>query len=414
MAKKTFNMESWKPEAFGTKKEIEDFFEKHNISKKKIKKINTIGMAANMEESECVQMLIDALGSIGISGEDIESGRIEGLDHVFVPGSVFLCEPVVFVFEDRTTLEMMPFEGRTLLMSVNQITPGTTDGGNHCNYDPGILFAGAAGCFIRGVSVWREQFSSVDGYPDREEEDVSYVRFQLYLEGGDDNTGLFFRQSRQRNFEFGLLRLEDFEDWGANKTAGIPFSTVNAARRNKRQVILYEGTFREEVLTISPARPVVDEENKTVGLDEDDDREVSIAEEDVDVFLRYFLEKHFDRKFSYGELRNSGSKGYDELFPNVYSYAAMEKMLADIDRMNALLQNDYGNWHLNLLKRNFDYMAFLPAGADADRLHTAKAAEQIIRKNISVATDFYARFTARMRKMMKEAPEYGYICFMML
>jgi len=140
---------------------------------------------------------------------------------------------------------------------------------------------------------------------------------------------------------------------------------------------------------------------------------ISIDDLDVFQFLGYFLEKYFDSGFPYEKYGLRDECCDREVTWNtdygVYSYETMALMLQDIEQCTALFETDYKNAKLVKIIERFDFIDFedsLP-----NRTSCPKEEESVIKSNIGIVTDFYRRFVSRMRKMIKNAPDAGYIIF---
>nr|MCR4819872.1 hypothetical protein [Elusimicrobiales bacterium] len=72
-----------------------------------------------------------------------------------------------------------------------------------------------------------------------------------------------------------------------------------------------------------------------------------------------------------------------------------------------MLENDLENPALDKLK---DSIA--QGGADPQYPKSKEEKLKAIKENVPVAIDFYRRLSARLEDMMKNAPDYEFICFM--
>ena len=131
----------------------------------------------------------------------------------------------------------------------------------------------------------------------------------------------------------------------------------------------------------------------------------------------YFLEKYFDeylnKKCTGRDPYNSeGFQQYAD--PNLYSYPVMKKMLQEIEEKARLLQEDFENPELKELIDDFSISHFLPNEL-WDLPHqedwNEEKRKEIIRDNLGIALDFYARFVKRVRKLMERSPDSDCICF---
>ena len=127
-------MKDWKPRLCRTIQEIHSVLEENGIFNKKIKSFRAIGMARNLD---FYQNLLRG----GFKKEKILSGRISHFKDSFFPVEAELCEPFFIVFEDNSTLEIMPCNTEHgLLVGTNQIPHNTKDGLNHSNFRPQKFF----------------------------------------------------------------------------------------------------------------------------------------------------------------------------------------------------------------------------------------------------------------------------------
>jgi len=92
----------------------------------------------------------------------------------------------------------------------------------------------------------------------------------------------------------------------------------------------------------------------------------------------------------------------------------MKEMLQDIEEKTKLLQEDFENPELKELIDGFAISYFLPDELwnlpDQEDWNEKKKRE-IIRDNLGIAIDFYARFVKRVRKLMERNPDSDCICF---
>lgn len=91
-------------------------------------------------------------------------------------------------------------------------------------------------------------------------------------------------------------------------------------------------------------------------------------------------------------------------------YESVVKILDEIDRYADMIENDYHNPILDELKKRFHSSSFDPDYHYTD-VENRLPDEVIIESNRSIAVRFYRHFSARMRAMMKCAPQYELISF---
>ena len=136
-----FDIQEWKPTFCKTEEELKAFWEEHQIARKKIMKINAIGLALNLDGWSLGERIQETLSSAGVSDELMQKMDWDWHDNIQLNAELKLWEPIVFVLEDRSTVELMIFPDGVLGVSVNQIDPDTTEGTNHGDCDANILFS---------------------------------------------------------------------------------------------------------------------------------------------------------------------------------------------------------------------------------------------------------------------------------
>ncbi len=143
--------------------------------------------------------------------------------------------------------------------------------------------------------------------------------------------------------------------------------------------------------------------------------EISIDEDDVEMFLFYFLKRCYnqERSMRYRRLEHPEPLGVEfewNLEDNVYSYDEMRRMLAEMRETAARLVLDYDDPSLAGVKEHFRASAFAAAPVSVWEM-TPVQQQDLIRRNIVVATDFYERFVRRMELMMARAPQFSDVSF---
>lgn len=400
-----FDRYEWKPQLFQTPEELNAALEQFAVKDKKIKAIHTIGMAHNMQPWAYMQTMRTTLAGAGVSYADIDSGRYPNTDKTLLPCEVKLCEPVVFVFEDDSTLEIKPNGNGGLFMSANRILPSVKDGLNHSNVDSEVLFERVIGCSIREIRTTKthtttEYTSSGHGYQDNTD------NWKLSMSGDYD---LYFRHRWGGWYQFGMTSAHIECQEGK-----IRYAVIKKAANNYRQIPIVEGHDGGSCFWIMPVRHVEASDDNWYGIEECCEQEISIEEDGIGEFLYFFLEKYFDPDYPYGEARDQycGSGFEWNLEYNIYTYERIRKMLDDIERCAGLLESDFGHPALANLKKGFHPYTFDPDENRYQKRLTDEEKEHLIRDNIGLALDFYERFVWRMRKMMQAADDYELISFM--
>ena len=404
MDKNVFDRHNWKAHTYKTSTDIDEAIKSFGIRGKIIKAVNVIGMAQNMEKWCYVQNMRHTLANVGVSYEAIDSGRYPYIDETLLPCEVEICEPVVIVFEDETTFEIMPCGSDGVKMSVNQIASDVIHGTNCSNFDSNLIFGRLIGRSIDRVQCLKKTIESQSGYSTHTEVRKSYT-YQFKLTG---EYGFFIRQSYEGWYYFGVTMQNHFMELG-NATAKITYCEIKAAAYDKAQITIVEGHDSSSFFWIMPVKQVERSDENWTGVDEYCEEEISIEEGDMDEFLYYFLEEYFDPDFPY-TCRDHCGNGFEwNLEYNIYTYDSIRKMLSDIKEHSDLLKRDYDNPKLEGLKKYFHASSFLQ---DYYHIPNPPPDDEIIKDNIDVAISFYERFCRRMEAMMDHAPQYELISFM--
>ena len=390
MIKKNFDKHLWKAEVCATQEELDDFFRAHQIGKKKIKAVHVIGMAQNMEKWRYEHTMRTVLTQAGIPVEDINNGQCAYIDMTHMPCKVRICEPVVFVFTDGSTFEVMPVRWEGLKLSVNQIGADVTEGTNHSNFDAMVLFGQLIGKSIKRVEKILRREVKRYGYVNWPSEDVSSDVTYMFMAENDfglEKDSFYMQQSYESWFDFGLCAKDE------RGCAHTTYAKIQEAAQPVCQIPIVEGHDCSSYFWIMPVKRVEKMAEDDDLIEEYLEEEISIEEDDVSQFLYYFLEKYFDSDYPYDGIRDDEfcGKGFEwNLEYNIYTYDTMRLMLAEIESCAILLEQNYDAEELAKVKERF--------GQDG------LTAEEIV--------DFYRRFVRRIRAMMEYAPEYELISFM--
>lgn len=401
-----FDRHEWNPGFYETAEEIETALESFGVKDKEISGINIIGIAQNMIPWSYTQRMRRTLAKVGVPYEDIDSGKYP-VDTALLPREVTICEPVVVLFTDGSTFEVMAKEGKGLLMSINQISPHVIDGTNDHNFDAKNYFKCLNGNSIDHVQVIERVETNMSGHSSYQEirRDKTF-RFCLKRNGKNGPQGFFIQQSRSGWYQFGIANWSTMDN-----SSTVAFSEVKATAANNRQVEIVEGHDSGGYFWIMPVRP---SEEARFGMEEYREEEISIDELDISAFLQFFLHKYFDDSFPYQKYCPYRESNHFEwnLEYNLYSYDTVDLMLQDIEECAELFEHEFENPYLDYLKHGYKWYNFAPGELNWLEKPNEKEAMNIIKDNIHIATDLYRRFAKRVRAMMENAPDYEYISFM--
>ena len=409
-----FDIQEWKPTFCKTEKELNAFWEENQIARKKIIKINAIGIALNMQGWSLGERIQKILSSAGVTDELMQKVDNDWYNNIQLNVELKLWEPIVLVLEDRSTVELMIFPDGVLGISVNQIDPNTTEGVNHGDCDANILFSEMLSRKCRRPEFYHRISYQGSG----EEESVQSEEYAfVFTLSGDSNFRFFIRAGHDSAFTCGLIFRYQF-NWEQN-IYKIPLGRINEALKDVQQIPILEGTDYSSYFMIVPTMAEEQEIDSSFSWETKDyyQNGIMIEEDDVQFFLFYFLYKYFDENYN---KKYAGRYPYDSVRferwadPNLYSYPTMKKMLQDIEEKTKLLQEDFENPELKELIDGFAISYFLPDELwnlpDQEDWNEEKKRE-IIRDHLGIALDFYARFVKRVRKLMNRNPDCECICF---
>lgn len=403
-----FDKHMWSARLYTTAAEIETALKAFGAFDKKIKDVHVIGVAHNMEESACAYRVRRTLAAAGVPYEHIDSGMYPYIEDTLLPCELVVCEPMVFVFEDDSTVELLPCGDRGLWLGVNGIAPDILDGTNDHNFDSSAMFRRLQGYSVTDVRVLRRQIPTVYGRFSATESNTT-VKYEISFGYA---CGVCFKQSYDGWYTVSLFNGRSSTCFG-DEIYTIPYREIKAMLKPKNQITIVEGHDSTSYFWIMPVKHVPKSEEYWCGIQEYRQEKISIEEDDVGVFLYYFLDKYFDCNYPYGDSRECCGNHFEwNLEYNIYTYETMCAMLADIEHCCYLLKTDYDNVELDGLKAKFHYYPFSPVRIPLDRRLTEEEEQAIIRDNIHVATEFYDRFVSRMRGMMQHATDYNLISFM--
>lgn len=385
---KYFDIHKWNYKKATSAKEILFILKEYGVIGKKIKKISSIGIAKNLEKWRYEGVVNNALENAGVPWyENDEKEKYPYLANVSIPCCARLCEPFILVFDDNTTLELMPKDGDMLLIGYNSISAELTDGVNERNYDPDLMFDALHACKIADVSIQTRIITNQHGRNDIQEERGNKI-FQFILNG---DYGFMIRQSWDGWFDVYMTNQKDSDELG-NKAATITYGKLKDAVYNNDQIVIVSGHDSSSYFWIMPVKVNSEAEDYYEKVDEYRDEEISIEESDVSNYLSYFLYKYMDDDISYEGVREESTGGFEwYLEHNFFRRETIEEMLLEIEKASILLSEDPDN---EMLPRIF---------SEYER----------IKEDINKVCSFYDRFIFRMKTMLDNWPEgYEYVSFM--
>ena len=386
-----FDFHKWQFKMGRTAKEINSILDEYGVKNKKIVKVSAIGIAENLEEWRYRREAVLAAYNSGVPRDTIINGDYPYMDNILLPCRVRICEPFILIFDDGTTLELMPVDGDSLMIGYNSIPAELTDGVNERNFDPNALFYRIFCNKISDISIQTRITTSESGTYEFVNE-RSNKTFQFRLSG---QWGFMIRQSWDGWFDVILTDQNYAADLG-NEAATITYGELKKAAFNNDQIVIVAGHDSSSYFWIMPVKL-----NDDVSLrlpdrvDEFRDEEISIEEDDVNTYLYYFLNKYFDENISYDGYRDEycGNGLEWNLEYNLYAVDAIRDMLSEIERVSKLLAEKNDSKELDAFKSTPRY--------------------KFVADDIAKAVSFYDRFIFRMNTMIENWPEgYEYVSFM--
>ena len=122
-------------------------------------------------------------------------------------------------------------------------------------------------------------------------------------------------------------------------------------------------------------------------------------------FLAEFLYKYFDPSIQKREEYEPPE--FDWYDANLFTFDSVRRMLSDIKQTVAMLQEDHNNPSLAQIKENWTLHRF----TDKAKFElTAEELNEVEKRMVLIAVDFYERFCSRMENMLK-IPENDIVTF---
>ena len=390
-----FDIHEWKPTECRNVAEIETALRKFNVIGKKIVSLRTIGAAENFNNWEYDDEINEA---IKCAEEHKQYGNA-----LILPIRAVLLEPAIFTFEDGSTLEIMSKGNRTLLIASNQIQPEIIEGANDRNFNSENFFRTIKNCSLTGqVSERISDYSNYEYFNDC----YSIIEYGLDLNRDGIRQNFYVAVSCLREYDEAafMLSFNEIKTGQNNPCLQELSEELTYSMSHGTAILISEGKrWHGGFLSVYPLNRTEISENNPFGTLKCLKELISIDYYQISKCMAYFLIKYFDYDYDYGEMRMEHSDGYEEYDEfNLYSYATMRKMLEDIKKCAYLLENDFENPDLDSLKTYFYYQ---------NERKTAEEKQEEIKQLTPIAIDFYRRIVPRLEAMMKNAPDYEFICF---
>lgn len=392
----------WKPRLCKTLKEINAAFKEFGVIGKKIKALQIIGMADNLNPDRYEQYICTKLSEAGLPYKEYEKYPYK--DQIPFPLEAEVSEPSIFIFEDNSALEIMPLKSSPggLLVSSNQIPHNLKDGINHSNFNSKKLFRLLSGTSIEGADIkTTTEHEKTEKWSDEQKTEEREYILELNIPY-EVSEKYHFRSDIAIKGGVGQYKIciNDYY---------VLFSAIKKCLTPIYQIPIIDGSDGSG-FWIYPAKYSNKGKTKREPLFSE---ETSIDELYIGHFLLYFLLKYYDKTLPYHKTNNFQGEtefqayGYD----NLYTYSAMREMIAEIRQCADLLENDYFNKILAPVKERFTPYILNYRDERPYSEIPKEEYDEIVRKNIWPAVDFYRRFAERIETVMERCPHCDLISF---
>ena len=382
-----FDFFEWSAPFYEDSKEVYKAIQSLKIEGKTLKAINSIGTSQYVNWP----YLYDTITDAGIELGDLWWEKYEHISKVLVPWSIHLCEPLQFVFDDNTTLEILPTERGGARIGVNSIPVGLVNGLNQSNLDSNKLFQEFCGAKLRRIelSIQKKETHFINDYSINAED--PYV---------ERRTKYIIRFTFEYPYELELI-----QTWGGGYTV--------CARGEPNQKKINFGRFESSQI---PTEQVEIESGRgdggtfwIIGANENKEMKPSIPDLDcfgmsiddtyVGEFLSVFLYRYYDPSIQQRD--EYEGPDFDWYGINLYSFENIRKMLLDIYRTIDLIKTNYDDPELAKFKSKWSIYEYMDYSERTIKDMTAEEINCLRRKRIPKAIDFYERFCLRMEHMLK-------------
>ena len=392
-----FDYYTWSAPFFDTPREVVRYICEMNLSGKVLRRINMIGCGDNAGYTD-TGLLYQKLREAGLEPEYNENDdhwnnwycNYPDKEKILVPCCVHLCEPIQFIFEDGTTLEILPTESGGARIGVNSIPADISDGLNRSNFNGNVFFKEILGRKFESFSL-----------------SVTETKKQ-YVNENSLNCEFPYTETRHKyhfqisfGYPYEIALIQTLESWYCVellenlRAMNVPYSRIQASRKafETKQIMIVNGRGGGGTFWILPINLDRTEEESDWLMD---GYGISIDDIYVAEFLSEFLYRYFDPDIQEREEYEENS--FDWYGGNLYSFDSIKKMVEDIRTVCRMLENDYSNPALTDIKSQWSWYPYSDKRVD----ELSKKEIDSLRKHVvPVALDFYNRFCDRMENMMQ-------------
>ena len=382
--KDRFDFYEWSAPYYENSDEVFTALNKIGLKGKTLTAINAIGAINESIGNGLYWTITDS----GVTLDNNWMESYEHLDKVRVPWSIELCEPIQLVFDDGTTVEILPIEDGGARIGVNTIPVGLVNGLNPSEVDATSFFGELIGhkldnitlCIDSNEKRWIDKNSIQNKYQNKRTETKYIIEFEF-------------------DFPYKLKLTQEWESWyrvcgvGNEYRGKVTYQRFNSTTfQDDDTVKITTGRDGGGTFWIMGLR----DKEKVCQIPNLDCFGISIDDYYVSEYLSEFLYKYFDESIQ--EREEYEEPDFDWYGVNLYSCDSMRKMINEIKETINLLQTNYDAPSLDKIKSNWNYISFLDTRID--KLEEHEINEQR-KKLVPVAIDFYERFCRQIENMMK-------------
>ena len=382
-----FDFFEWSAPYYENPKEVFKALNGMDLRGKKLVAINVIGSCRDIGRTNGTA-LYQTIRNAGIDPGNNWMETYPHMDDVLIPWNIILCEPIQFVFDDGSTLEILPFEGGGARIATNSIPVGMTDGLNDGGLNTSKFFQE----FIGRKLSWIEL--KIRKKEEQHINEFSVDREKTYTEFRTDYV-------IQLKFEspYKLEIIQSWESWyevcakGSWDQERVPYKRKKEVGKKRSGPWIVNGRDGGGTFWIIGISSKEERESEIPNLD---CFGMSIDDTVVGEYLTEFLYKYFDpsvqKRDEYEE------RGFDWYGGNLYTFETMRKMLDDIYQVMRMIREDYDNPELSKIKDHWPLYPY--TRKRRDELSDVEINE-VRKKAVPDALIFYERFCARMEHMLK-------------
>ena len=356
-----------------------------------------------------------ALYAARIEGKDLACIHVPGLgtdlkgDRYYMgekhPFSLWFQEPLQLIFQDGTTMEILPLSNGGARIRVNTLPPGIKSGMNQTSWNLKSLLSltlfKSKVLHQNAFYVERAQRTAYNAQPGMARGYVTQKKTENSIRIFLNNSQLLELHSEDRGLhstvQYRLRLLENGE------VVQLPTQRWIAARAKGCSIELCPGVGVSSDMKIFPVY------SRSPKRDTWCSRKNYLANfalsMDVDECGDYFgtvLRKYFDPAIQTRDEWYSGEAGFDWYGVNLYTMDTAFKLIAEIRQLADRLEKDPNDPELKTLADGFHVMDI-----DNREYYSGIDEEEVRRRNIRVAVDLYRRFSRSLESMLEAASRDG-------